>query len=121
MELQDLVRPIFTGSYGERKHKPRDIDERSEANLRRPVPRPEAPQTNEDAQAVTDREARGKSARDRVLLENEERKERGPKVGHDVYYNEVQKRLASRLFLALGTEGKLNDLSKRAYLRKYLN
>ena len=44
--------------------------------------------------------------RDRVAEENEERRERGPKVGHNIYYNEVQKRLASRLFLALGTEGK---------------
>ena len=42
----------------------------------------------------------------RILLKNEERRERGPKVGHNVYYNEAQKRLASRLFLALGTEGK---------------
>ena len=40
-----------------------------------------------------------------MILENEERRERRPKVGHNVFYNEVQKRLTSRLFLALGTEG----------------
>ena len=88
--------------------------------LEETVPRPETPRTTEDAQAVTDREARDELARYRVLLENEERRDRGPKVGHNVYYNEVQKRLASRSFLALGTEGK-NDLSKRTHICKYLN
>ena len=40
------------------------------------VPRPETARTGEDAQAVTDREARNRLARDRALLENKERKER---------------------------------------------
>ena len=82
-----------------------------------PVPRPETPRGNEDAQAVTDREARDRLARDRVLLENEERRARGPKVGHNAYYHEVQKRVASRLFLALGTEGK-KSLCKRTHIQK---
>ena len=42
-----------------------------------PVPRPETAQRGEDAQAVTDREARDRLARIRALLENQERKERG--------------------------------------------
>ena len=73
-----------------------------------PLPRPETPREQENAQAIAEREANDKLARDRVLLENEEKRARGPKVGHDVYYNEVQKRVASRLFLALGTEEKKN-------------
>ena len=74
--------------------------------LEEPVSRLETPRDHEDAQAVTDKEARDRSARYRVLLENEERRTRGPKVGHNAYYHEVQKRVASRLFLALGTEEK---------------
>ena len=57
------------------------------------MPRPETPGLTEDAHAVGDREARDRLARDKVILENQERRERGPKVGHIVFYNEVQKRL----------------------------
>ena len=80
--------------------------------IEKPTPRPETPRPNETEQATTDREARDKSQRDKVFLENEERKERGPKVGHNVFYNEVQKRIASRLFLALGTERKKRFVQK---------
>ena len=40
----------------------------------------------------------------------------GPKVGHNVYYNEVEKRVASRLFLALGTEGKKKFVQKNPHV-----
>ena len=49
-------------------------------------------------------------------MENEERRARGPKVGHNVYYNEVQKRVASRLFLALGTEEKKKFVQKNPHV-----
>ena len=55
------------------------------------LPRPETPREHENAQAIADREARDQLARDKINLENEERRARGPKVGHNVYYNEVQK------------------------------
>ena len=70
-----------------------------------PMPRPETLGEAETTQAVTDRELRDRLRRDKVKLENQERRERGPKVGHNVFYNEVQKRLTSRLLLALGTGG----------------
>ena len=76
--------------------------------IEEPEPRPETPRTGEDAAATAAREARDRLLRDRLAAENEERRERGPKVGHDIYYKEVQKRLVSRLFIALGTEGKHN-------------
>ena len=38
------------------------------------MPRQEAPRTNEDAQATVDWEARDKLARDKVILENQERR-----------------------------------------------
>ena len=69
-------------------------------------PRPETPRTSDDANAVAAHEARDTMMRDRMATENEERRERGPKVGHNIYYNEVQKGLVSRLFLALEDEEK---------------
>ena len=83
--------------------------------LFQPLPRPKTPRELENAQAIAEREARDKLARDRVLLENEERRARGPKVGHNVYYNEVQKRVASSLFLALGKEGKKKFMQKNQH------
>ena len=55
------------------------------------TPRPENPGKTEDAQAVADRESRHRLRRDKVTLENQKRRERGPKVGHNVFYNEVPK------------------------------
>ena len=80
------------------------------------LPRPETPREHENPQAIADREARDQLARDKINLENEERRARGPKVGHNVYYNEVQKRVASRLFLALGTEGKKKFVQKNPHV-----
>ena len=74
--------------------------------IEEPEPRPKTPRTGEDANAVTVRETRDRLMRDRVTEENSERRESGPKVDHNILYNEVQKRLVSGLFLALGTEGK---------------
>ena len=74
--------------------------------LEEPLPTPEPPAQNEDAPAIAMREARNRLARDRVVQENEERVLRGPRVGHNVFYHEVGKRLTPRLFLALGAEGK---------------
>ena len=37
-----------------------------------PLPRPETPRENENAQAITEREARTQLARDRIILENDE-------------------------------------------------
>ena len=81
-----------------------------------PMPRPASPGEHETAQAIADRVERIKVRRDKVILENEERRERGPKVGHTVFYNEVQKRLTSRLFLALGTDGKKEFVQKNPHL-----
>ena len=62
-----------------------------------PFPRPETPRELE----VIDRETRDRLARDRVLLEIEERRARGPKVGHNAYNNEVQKRVIILLQIIL--------------------
>ena len=54
-------------------------------------PRPETPSDGEDSTAKATRDLRDKPARDRMVLENEERRTRGPRAGHKTYYNEVQK------------------------------
>ena len=43
------------------------------------------------------------------------RRTRGLRVGRNVYFNEVQKKLVSRLFLSLGTEGKKRILQKNPH------
>ena len=88
--------------------------------LEEPLPTPEPPVQNEDAPAVAEREARNRLARDRGVQENEERMRRGPRVGHNVFYHEVEKRLTSRLFLALERKVRKN-LFKRILTQKYLN
>ena len=49
---------------------------------------------------------RHKLARDRVTLEYEEIRAQGPRICDNNYYNDVQKKLVSGLFLSLGMEGK---------------
>ena len=83
--------------------------------LEEPPPRPETPRDGENEDARNARILRDKLAMDRVVLENEERKTRGPRVRHNVFYNEVQKKLVSRLFLSLGTEGKKRFLQKNPH------
>ena len=70
----------------------------------------------ESEAATTARNLRDKLARDRITLENEERRTRGPRVGHNVFYNEVQKKLVSRLILSLGTDGKKRFLQKNTHV-----
>ena len=84
--------------------------------LEEPEPRPDTPREGESAAATAAREVRDRLLKDRVAAENEERRERGPKVGHNIYYYEVQKRLVSRLFFAFGTEGKKRFVQKNPHV-----
>ena len=81
-----------------------------------PPPRPETPRGGEDATARAAKDLTDKLEIDRVTLENEERRARGPRVGHNNYYNEVEKKVVSRLFLSLGTEGKKRFLQKNPHV-----
>ena len=78
----------------------------------KPSPRPEAPRDGEYTLTRAVRDLRDKLARDRVTLENGERRERGPRVGQNIYYKKAQKKLVSRLFLTLGTDKKKIILQK---------
>ena len=64
---------------------PEELRDDPKPVLEEPVPRPETPRTGEDAQAVTGWKAKDKLSRDNVLLENEERREKGLKVSHNVF------------------------------------
>ena len=77
------------------------------------------PGDGKDATARADKSLTDKLARDRVTLENEERRARRPRVGLNIYYNEVQKKLESKLFLSLGAEGNKRFLQKKTLMWKY--
>ena len=84
--------------------------------LEEPPPRPGTPREGEIEAVTAARNLRDKLATDRVMLKNEERRTRGPRVGHNVFYNEVQEKLVSRLFLSLGKEGKKRFLQKNPHV-----
>ena len=115
MTIQNLARTISKAINRKKKYKHRSYAGGSKRYLEGPPPRPETPREGEEEAATTARKLRDKLARDRVMLENEERRTRGPRVGHNVYYNEVQKKLVSRVFLSLGTEGKKRLLQKNPH------
>ena len=100
---------------------PEILLEEPEEVIDKPMPHPETPGENENAQAVTDREARDRLRRDKVILEKQERRERGHKVGNNKFYNEVQKRLTSRFFLALGIEGEKKFVQKNPHIAEGKN
>ena len=52
-------------------------------------PRPQTSQVGNDTVAIAFREARDRLRKDKVALKNEERRERGSKIGHNIYYNEI--------------------------------
>ena len=79
--------------------KPEVMLEGTKDILEEPPPRPETPKDGENKAATIARNLRDKLARDRRMLKNEERRTRGSRVGHNVLYNEVQKKLVSRIFL----------------------
>ena len=81
----------------------------------KPPLRPETPRDGEDATEIAARDLKDKLARGRVVLENEERRARGPRICHKNHYNEVQKKLVSRKVLFLGTEGKQRFLLKNPH------
>ena len=86
--------------------------------LEEPTTRPETPREGETEDATTARNLRDKLARDRVLLENEERSTRGPRVGHNVFYNEVQKNWCPDYFFHW-VQSETNDFYKKTRMLKY--
>ena len=83
-------------------------------------PKPEAPGIDENAGDVANRTLRIAAANRRIDEYNQERRRKGPRIGHNLCYHEAEARLKSRLFFALGNEGKKRFLysSTRVDLNK---
>ena len=73
-----------------------------------PYPKPEAPGIDENAADIANRNLRVAAANRRIDEYNQERRRKGPRIGHNWCYYEAEARLKSQLFFALGNEGK-ND------------
>ena len=71
-----------------------------------PYPKPEAPGIDENAADIDNRNLRVAAANRRIDEYNQERRRRGPRIGHNWYYHEAEARLKFRLFFAPGNEGK---------------
>ena len=70
--------------------------------LDEPYPKPEDPGIDENAADVASRTLRIAAANRRIDEYNEERRRKGPHIGHNWYYHEAEARLKSRLFFSLG-------------------
>ena len=71
-----------------------------------PPPKPEAVCHAEDAGEANARVLRDQAVVRRVTGLNVERRRKGPRVSQNWFYHEAEARLKSRLFFALGNEGK---------------
>ena len=91
--------------------------------LDEPPPRPETPRDVQNTTARTARDLRDKLVRDRVTLENEERRARGLRVGPNIYHHEVRNKLVFILFHSLGSErgSKYHFIYKAKWKRKLGN
>ena len=74
--------------------------------LDEPPPRPETIADGEDAGAADARRQRDQAAVQRVNELNIERKRKGPRISQNWFYHKTEARMKSRLFFALGNEGK---------------
>ena len=81
-----------------------------------PYPKSEAPGIDENAADVTSRNLRVAAANRRIDEYNQERRRKGPRIGHNWCYHEAEARLKSRLFFALRNEGKKRFLDSYPHL-----
>ena len=71
-----------------------------------PPPRPESIADDEDAGAADARRQRDQAAIRRINELNLERRRKGPRISQNWFYHEAEARMKSRLFFALGNEGR---------------
>ena len=71
-----------------------------------PYPKPEAPGTDESAADVANRNLRSAADKRRIDDYHQDRRRKGPRIGHNWCYHEAEARLKSRLFFALENEEK---------------
>ena len=72
----------------------------------KPPPRPESIADGEDTGAAEARRQRDQAAIRRINELNIERRRKGPRISQNWFYHEAEARMKSRLFFALGNEGR---------------
>ena len=72
----------------------------------KPPSRPESVAEDEDAGAANARRQRDQAAIRRITELNVERRRKGPRINQNWFYHEAEARMKSRLFFALGNEGR---------------
>ena len=85
---------------------PHDILVEPAEVLDEPPPRHETVADGEDAGTAEARRQRDQAVIRRINEVNVERKRKGPRISQNCFYHESEARLKSRLFFALGNEGK---------------
>ena len=85
---------------------PRDLVIEPTEVLDEPPPRPESIAEGEDAGAANARRQRDQAAIRRITELNIERRRKGPRISQNWFYHEAEARMKSRLFFALGNEGR---------------
>ena len=81
-----------------------------------PYPKPEAPGIDENAADIANRTLRVAAANRKIDEYHQERRRKGHHIGHNWWYHEAEERLKSRLFFALGNEGKKRFLDSYPHL-----
>ena len=79
-----------------------------------PPPKPEPIPRSETAEEAYSRTARNEAALRKTNKANEERRKKGPKTSPNIIYHQADARIKSRLFFALGNEGKKRILQQHA-------
>ena len=85
---------------------PQDLSVEPAEVIDDPPPKPEAVGNAEDAGEANARALRDQAAVRRITELNVERRRKGPRISQNWFYHEAEARLKSRLFFALGNEGK---------------
>ena len=85
---------------------PRDLLTEPTEVIGEPPPRPESIAEGEDAGAANARRQRDQAAIRRITKLNIERRRKGHRISQNCFYHEAEARMKSRLFFALGNEGR---------------
>ena len=104
--MGDIGGTVFLDRWSQREYLAGEVLVAPAELVDEPYPKPEAPGIDENAADVANRTLRIAAANRRIDEYNQERRRKGPRIGHNWSYHEAEARLKSRLFFALGNEGK---------------
>ena len=110
---------LFLGRWSKRQYLAGEVLFAPAESVDEIYPKLEAPGIDENAAEATNRTLQTAAANRRIDDYNEERRRKGPRIGHNWYFLEAEARLKSRLFFSLGNEGNkrfLNSPSGPKYM-----